>query len=114
MGTTLSDGGDFRRPYTIFVEGNVGSGKSTTLKFFSNRTGEKNVQKIVLKDHIITHIKLSQYDTLIHMYLTADVDIVFEPVAQWQNFSGTNFLKLFFEDPKRWTGAFTQLNSLTR
>ena len=45
---------------------------------------------------------------------TADVDIVFEPVAQWQNFSGTNFLKLFFEDPKRWTGAFTQLNSLTR
>ena len=48
------------------------------------------------------------------MYLTADVDIVFEPVAQWQNFSGTNFLKLFFEDPKRWTGAFTQLNSLTR
>ena len=43
-----------------------------------------------------------------------DVDTVFEPVEQWQNFSGTNFLKLFFEDPKRWTGAFTQLNSLTR
>merc|ERR1712027_165757 len=81
VGTTSSDGGNFRRPYTIFVEGNVGSGKSTTLKYFSNRT---------------------------------DVDIVFEPVAQWQNFSGTNFLKLFFEDPKRWTGAFTQLNSLTR
>lgn len=81
VGTTSSDVGDFRRPYTIFVEGNVGSGKSTTLKYFSNRT---------------------------------DVDIVFEPVAQWQNFSGTNFLKLFFEDPKRWTGAFTQLNSLTR
>ena len=71
-------------------------------------------KKIVFRDHIITHIKLSQYDTLIHMCLTADVDIVFEPVAQWQNFSGTNFLKLFFEDPKRWTGAFTQLNSLTR
>ena len=42
------------------------------------------------------------------------MDTVFEPVAQWQNFSGTNFLKLYFEDPKRWTGAFTQLNSLTR
>jgi len=84
-GTSSSVGGGdvpgFKRPYTIFVEGNVGSGKSTTLKYFSNRT---------------------------------DVDTVFEPVEQWQNFSGTNFLKLFFEDPKRWTGAFTQLNSLTR
>lgn len=79
--SSTSDVSGFKRPYTIFVEGNVGSGKSTTLKYFSNRT---------------------------------DVDTVFEPVAQWQNFSGTNFLKLYFEDPKRWTGAFTQLNSLTR
>ena len=53
MGTTSSDGGDFRRPYTIFVEGNVGSGKSTTLKYFSNRTGEKyDENDLVLKDHI--------------------------------------------------------------
>ena len=43
-----------------------------------------------------------------------DVDTVFEPVAQWQNFSGTDFLKLFFDDPKRWSGTFTQVASLTR
>merc|ERR1712061_984102 len=30
-----------------------------------------------------------------------DVDTVFEPVAQWQNFSGTDFLKLFFDSPIR-------------
>ena len=53
--------------------------------------------------------------TVLQLFLPIlDVDTVFEPVAQWQNFSGTNFLKLYFEDPKRWTGAFTQLNSLTR
>ena len=44
----------------------------------------------------------------------SDVDTVFEPVAQWQNFSGTDFLKLFFDDPKRWSGTFTSVASLTR
>jgi polynucleotide 5'-kinase involved in rRNA processing len=31
----------FKKPFTIFVEGNVGSGKSTTLSYFANRTGEQ-------------------------------------------------------------------------
>ncbi len=43
-----------------------------------------------------------------------DLDTVFEPVSQWQNFSGSNMLRKFFDDPKRWTGTFVSLSSLTR
>ena len=55
------------RPFTILVEGNVGSGKSTTLGYF-----DKNRDKF-------------------------DIDVVFEPVAQWQNISGTDLLGEMFK-----------------
>ena len=71
------------RPYLILVEGNVGSGKSTTLDFFSKEYGDK-------------------------------IDVVLEPVAEWQNVSNVDLLQKVFDDPGRWSGVFQIYSSLTR
>lgn len=75
-----------QRPYLILVEGNVGSGKSTTLDFLSDS---------------------SRRD---------DVEVVFEPVAEWQNVSGTDLLQKMFDksSARRWNGVFQTYTSLTR
>ena len=43
-----------------------------------------------------------------------EIDIVFEPVAKWQNVSGTNLLDKMFHEQKQWSGAFQLYSSLTR
>jgi len=37
-----------------------------------------------------------------------------EPVDRWTNVNGTDMLQLWFNDPKRWSGAFHMESSLTR
>ncbi|XP_059089098.1 deoxynucleoside kinase-like [Tigriopus californicus] len=73
------------KPYTVLVEGNVGSGKSTTLNYFATQTPEKDL-----------------------------VDVVFEPVNLWRNLSGVDLLNQMFTDPQRWALAFQSYSSLTR
>lgn len=71
-----------KRPFTIFVEGIVGTGKSTFLEPFQ---------------------KYPQ------------MDILPEPVAQWQNLNGTDLLDLVYRYPERWATtqeSYVQLTML--
>lgn len=61
------------QPFTIFVEGNIGAGKSTFLKYFDE---------------------------------FKNVDVVQEPVEEWQNLNGSNLLNLMYEDSAKWGFAF--------
>lgn len=40
-----------------------------------------------------------------------DVNVIKEPVDEWENIGGSTFLKKYYEDPKRWAFTF-QLNAL--
>ena len=43
-----------------------------------------------------------------------DIEIVDEPVKQWQNISGNNLLNLFYSDPQRWGFSFEFYSMLTK
>ena len=78
------------RPYTIVVEGNIGSGKTTFLEPFlepANKEGRSPLIDLV--------------------------EIVPEPVSKWRNLHGTNLLHLMYEDPKRWSLMFQTYVHLT-
>ena len=72
----------------IFVEGNIGTGKSTLLRNINNIKG----------NHLITTYQ--------------------EPVDKWQEVidkhTGKNILELFYEDKKRWAFTFQLLVLQTR
>jgi hypothetical protein len=76
--------GQARRPITFCVEGNVGAGKSTYLSMISD-IGKCN-----------------------------EIQVVQEPVEQWQNVKGENLLAQFYKDPKRYAFTFQQYVLLTR
>ena len=61
-----------KRPFTVMVEGNIGSGKSTYLKHFTKEA------------------KLSD-----------NVEVVMEPVEKWRNLNTHNLLQMMYEDPCR-------------
>ena len=61
-----------KRPFTVMVEGNIGSGKSTYLKHFTNEA------------------KFSD-----------NVEVVMEPVEKWRNLNTHNLLQMMYEDPCR-------------
>ena len=67
---------------TLFVEGNIGVGKSTFLQ--------------ILSEHL------------------PDVNIVVEPVDEWQNISGYNLLDAFYRDGARWACTFQLYALMTR
>jgi len=77
------------KPYTVIVEGNVGSGKTTFLNRFLSSTNEKGTK------------------------LSEQVDVIPEPVSKWQNVHGNNLLQLMYEDPKRWSLMFQSYVHLT-
>lgn len=77
------------RPYTVVVEGNIGSGKTTFLQPFMEST--KN--------------SLNPISEL--------VEVTEEPVSKWRNCQGTNLLQLMYEDPKRWSLMFQTYVHLT-
>lgn len=77
------------KPYTVIVEGNVGSGKTTFLNRFLSPTNESGTT------------------------LSEKVDVIPEPVSKWQNVHGNNLLQLMYEDPKRWSLMFQSYVHLT-
>ena len=78
------------KPFTVIVEGNVGSGKTTFLNRFMQNS---NVNRSnTLPEH---------------------VEVVPEPVSKWQNLHGSNLLQLMYEDPKRWSLMFQSYVHLT-
>ncbi len=78
-----SSRGQRRRPYTIVVEGNIGSGKTTFLDKF--RDDGDNDRVLVLS----------------------------EPVDRWRNVQGHNLLDLMYADPARWSLLFQTYVQLT-
>ena len=78
-----------KRPYTVIVEGNIGSGKSTFLGPFKETCSESTNP------------------------LSDVVEVCDEPVDKWRNFHGTNLLQLMYEDPKRWSLMFQHYVQLT-
>jgi len=78
-----------KRPFTVVVEGNIGSGKTTFLRPYMATTMDSTNP-------------------------TSDlVEVVEEPVGSWRNLQGTNLLKLMYEDPKRWSLMFQTYVQLT-
>ena len=43
-----------------------------------------------------------------------DIELVEEPVNQWQNLGGSNLLDAFYTDPKRWGFSFEFFSMLTK
>ena len=78
------------KPYTVIVEGNIGSGKTTFLNRFLSSANENGTTFL------------------------DEVDVISEPVSKWQNVHGTNLLQLMYEDPKRWSFMFQSYVYLTR
>jgi len=78
-----------KQPYTIVVEGNIGSGKTTFLSPFMVNNSDPS----------------SPLSELVEVYE--------EPVAKWRNLKGTNLLHLMYEDPKRWSLMFQTYVQLT-
>ena len=72
------------KPFVVSVEGNIGSGKSSMLKYFESLGGD---------DEIMT---------------------VPEPVNEWCNLNGHNLLFKLYEDSKRWSFQFQSYIQLTR
>ena len=79
-----------KKPFTVIVEGNVGSGKTTFLNRFMQSGNVAN--RNPLSEH---------------------VEVIPEPVSKWQNLHGSNLLKLMYEDPKRWSLMFQSYVHLT-
>ena len=79
-----------RQPFTVIVEGNVGSGKTTFLNRFMSSANA--TRKNPLSEH---------------------VEVIPEPVSKWQNLHGSNLLQLMYEDPKRWSLMFQSYVHLT-
>lgn len=77
------------RPYTIVVEGNIGSGKTTFLQPYK------------------------ELDSISKNPLCNSVEVIDEPVDKWRNLQGTNLLHLMYEDPKRWSLMFQTYVQLT-
>lgn len=71
------------RPYTVVVEGNIGSGKTTFLEPFAAGS---------CRDF---------------------VEVVEEPVGRWRDFKGHNLLRMMYEDPKRHAFMFQSFVQLT-
>lgn len=67
----------------ITIEGNIGAGKSVYAESLS--------KLLMTKDFEVIHMK--------------------EPVEDWINFNGVNFLKMFYDNTKRWAFTF-QVNAL--
>jgi Deoxynucleoside kinase len=90
-GSAAADAGNV----TFCIEGNIGAGKSTWLQMA--KQGYEN---------------LADYRSDIHEM----VEVVPEPVEEWQNVSGKdiNLLELFYKDAKRYAFAFQQYVLVTR
>uniref|UniRef100_A0A1I8FEB8 DNK domain-containing protein n=1 Tax=Macrostomum lignano TaxID=282301 RepID=A0A1I8FEB8_9PLAT len=73
------------KKFTVSVEGNIGSGKSTMLEYFSS---VKSAQGIV--------------------------ESIPEPIDKWCNLAGVNLLERLYTDPKRWFFSFNLYCMLTR
>jgi hypothetical protein len=76
---------------TFCVEGNVGSGKSTWLD--------------MVKTDVLNGV---------HQDVHELIEVVPEPVDQWQNLQGDNLLELFYNDPARYAFTFQQYVLFTR
>jgi deoxyadenosine/deoxycytidine kinase len=79
----------------IYIEGNIGSGKSTFLNILKNR---------------LTDEKQGKYSERIS---NGSYSFITEPVDEWlatTDNSGKNILEYFYEDQNRWSFAF-QMNS---
>ena len=75
---------DKDRPYTVIVEGNIGSGKTTFLQHFASDCNTPTT-----------------------------VETFQEPVNKWRDVQGHNTLGLMYEDPKRWSLTFQTYVQLT-
>ena len=92
-----------KRPYTIVVEGNIGSGKTTFLQPFA--TLKQVVFVVVARTLAVLNYAL----------LTKQVEVVEEPVKEWRNLDNGrhNLLELMYTDPTRWSLLFQTYVQLT-
>lgn len=70
----------------IYLEGNIGGGKSTLINFLNDYINSNNI----------------------------DADVILEPVEEWENtqdIQGTNILQHYYQDQKKYGFAF-QINAL--
>ncbi|CAB4060392.1 tdk [Lepeophtheirus salmonis] len=75
--------------FTVCVEGNIASGKTTFLKLFnSNLQFDKELPQVSCK-------------------------VIEEPVPSWQNLCGHNILEMMYKDPHRWGHLFQSYVTLT-
>ena len=66
-----------QRTTIIYLEGNIGAGKSTVLA--------------ALKEHLLANEQFERYT------------ILTEPIDEWRNVGGTDLLKNFYQNPTRWS-----------
>lgn len=101
------------RPYTVFVEGNVGSGKTTFLEQFANCPNVFLAKEPVHKwqdvqghNFLVSTSSLSQRRSGIYRSRTLTRRCVPIPVfyCKFPFFQG-----LMYEDPKRWSFAFQSI-----
>jgi deoxyadenosine/deoxycytidine kinase len=70
------EGKPHKKPFTISLEGNVGSGKTRLINYLKEQDDMKGI-----------------------IFIDEQLD-------KWQNFNGKNLLKMFYENPKRWSFTF--------
>lgn len=91
------------RPFTVLVEGNIGSGKSTFLEHFNKF--QKEVSLTNVSDPPIRNGGLLGLGSILY-YFCSKVDVLTEPVSKWQDVKGHNLLQLMYDDPSRWSLTF--------
>ncbi len=89
------------RPFTVVVEGNIGSGKSTFLAHFT-----KAVEELRRQEALENILEDGEKEEPL-------VDVLAEPVDKWRNLNGHNLLQLMYSQPGRWSMAFQSFVQLT-
>lgn len=85
------------RPPLVFIEGNIGVGKSTFVK--------------ILQRHLGSRLLLDGSDDA---RTGRPVVLSLEPCDEWQNIEGHNLLEAFYSNPARWALLFQIYASMTR
>ena len=69
--------------FVVQIEGNIGSGKSTFIKYIKDNLGK------------------------IHPFSSGlNIRYIFEPISDWQNVNNINLLELYYENPQKYAELF--------
>lgn len=84
-------------PPLIFIEGNIGAGKSTFVKILQKYLSPLSPEELMQGHRAKSSVVIS-----------------LEPCEQWQNVGGHNLLHAFYGDPSAWASLFQIYASMTR